>query len=199
MEITSEDIKKLREKTSAGIMDCKAALKEANGNFEEAIKVLRKKGVNTAAKKASRETKEGLIGSYIHSNGKVGVLVEVNCETDFVARTDDFKDLVKNLSMHIAAAEPKFVKREEVTEECLHNEREIYLAQAIATGKPNNIAEKIVDGKMNKYFSEVCLLEQPYVKDPDTTVGDYITSIVAKVGENIVVSRFCRFLLGDSN
>lgn len=197
MEITSENIKTLREKTGAGIMDCKAALKEANGNFEEAITILRKKGISTAAKKAEREVKEGLIGSYIHSNDRIGVLVEVNCETDFVARTDVFKEMVKNIAMHIAAADPKFVSRDEVKEEDLKKEREIYLAQAKATGKPDNIAEKIVDGKMEKYYSETCLLEQSYVKNQDLTVKEYLTEVIAKVGENISIKRFVRLCLGE--
>jgi elongation factor Ts len=197
MAITTEDIKNLREKTGAGIMNCKEALKEAKGDFDEAIKILRKKGIAAAAKKADREAKEGLIGSYIHSNSKIGVLVEVNCETDFVARTDDFQELVKNLSMHIAASNPRFVDRDEVTDDVLAKEREIYFEQAKATGKPDHIADKIVDGKMNKFYSEVCLMEQPYVKDTDITVKDYITRVIAKVGENISVRRFIRFSLGE--
>ena len=197
MSISAEDIKNLREITGAGIMDCKEALKEANGNIDEAMKVLRKKGLATAAKKASREANEGVIGSYIHSNSKIGVLVEVNCETDFVAMTNDFQEMVKNIAMHIAASDPKFVRREEVTEDILKQEREIYLDQAKASGKPDNIAEKIVDGKMNKYYSEYCLLEQPYVKDPDMTIEAYVTSMIAKVGENIKIARFARFQLGQ--
>jgi elongation factor Ts len=198
MEITSENIKALREKTGAGIMDCKAALQEAKGNFEEAIGILKQKGISTAAKKAEREAKEGLIGSYIHSNGKIGVLVEVNCETDFVARTDVFKEMVKNLSMHIAAANPKFISRDEVKEEDCKEEKEMYLAQAKATGKPENIAQKIVEGKMEKFYSETCLLEQSYVKDPDMTVKDYITDVIAKVGENISINRYIRFCMGEA-
>jgi elongation factor Ts len=179
-------------------MDCKAALNEAKGDFEEAIIVLRKKGISTAAKKADRVAKEGLVGSYIHSNGKIGVLVEINCETDFVARTEDFKEMVKNIAMHIAAADPKFVRREQVTDDILKQEREIYLAQAKAAGKPDNIAEKIVDGKMDKYYSETCLLEQSYVKDPDITIKDYVTNVIAKVGENITINRFSRFRIGET-
>jgi elongation factor Ts len=198
MDISAENVKKLREKTGAGIMDCKAALNEAKGDFEEAIIVLRKKGISTAAKKADRVAKEGLVGSYIHSNGKIGVLVEINCETDFVARTEDFKEMVKNIAMHIAAADPKFVRREQVTDDILKQEREIYLAQAKAAGKPDNIAEKIVDGKMDKYYSETCLLEQSYVKDPDITIKDYVTNVIAKVGENITINRFSRFRIGDA-
>lgn len=197
MSISAEDIKNLREITGAGIMDCKEALKEANGNVDEAMKVLRKKGLATAAKKASREANEGIIGSYIHSNSKIGVLVEINCETDFVAMTNDFQEMVKNIAMHIAASDPKFVRREEVTEDILKQEREIYLDQAKASGKPDNIAEKIVDSKMNKYYSENCLLEQPYVKDPDMTIEAYVTSMIAKVGENIKIARFARFQLGQ--
>jgi len=197
MEITTEEIRKLREKTGAGIMNCKEALKESKGDFDEAIKILRKKGIAAAEKKAGREAKEGLIGSYIHSNGKIGVLVEVNCETDFVARTDDFQELVKNISMHIAASDPKFIERDEVTEEILEKEREIYLEQAKNAGKPDNIAEKIVDGKMNKFYSEVCLVEQQYVRDTDITVRDYIARVIARVGENISVRRFARYSLGE--
>lgn len=199
MDISAEEVKKLREKTGAGMMDCKAALNEAKGDFEEAIIILRKKGISTAAKKADRAAKEGLVGSYIHSNGKIGVLVEINCETDFVARTEDFKEMVKNVAMHIAASDPKFVRREQVTDDILKQEREIYLAQAKATGKPDNIAEKIVDGKMDKYYGETCLLEQSYVKDPDITIKDYVTNIIAKVGENITINRFSRFRIGESS
>jgi elongation factor Ts len=198
MDISAENVKKLREKTGAGMMDCKAALNEAKGDFEEAIIILRKKGISTAAKKAERAAKEGLVGSYIHSNGKIGVLVEINCETDFVARTEDFKEMVKNIAMHIAAADPKFIRREQVTEDILKREREIYMAQAKATGKPDNIAEKIVDGKMDKYYGETCLLEQSYVKDPDITIKDYVTNIIAKVGENITINRFSRFRIGET-
>lgn len=199
MDISAENVKKLREKTGAGMMDCKAALNEAKGNFEEAIILLRKKGISTAAKKADRAAKEGLVGSYIHSNGKIGVLVEINCETDFVARTEDFKEMVKNIAMHIAATDPKFVRREQVTEDILKQEKEIYLAQAKAAGKPDNIAEKIVDGKMDKYYGETCLLEQSYVKEPDITIKDYVTNIIAKVGENITINRFSRFRIGEAN
>ena len=199
MDISAENVKKLREKTGAGMMDCKAALNEAKGNFEEAIILLRKKGISTAAKKADRAAKEGLVGSYIHSNGKIGVLVEINCETDFVARTEDFKEMVKNIAMHIAAADPKFVRREQVTDDILKQEKEIYLAQAKAAGKPDNIAEKIVDGKMDKYYGETCLLEQSYVKDTDITIKDYVTNVIAKVGENITINRFSRFRIGEAN
>jgi elongation factor Ts len=198
MGITAADIKELREKTSAGIMDCKAALKEAKGDFDEAVKVLRKKGLSAAAKRAGREVKEGVIGSYIHSNGKIGVLVEINCETDFVARTDEFQEMVRNIAMHVAASDPRFVSREEVTEEILEQEREIYLGQAKASGKPENIALKIVEGKMNKYYGENCLLEQTYVKNQDMTIKDYIAEAVGKLGENITLSRFARFSLGEN-
>lgn len=198
MSISAADIKELREKTSAGIMDCKAALKEAKGDLDEAVKVLRKKGLSAAAKRAGREVKEGVIGSYIHSNEKIGVLVEINCETDFVARTDEFQEMVKNIAMHIAASEPRFVRREEVTEEILEQEREIYLGQAKASGKPENIALKIVEGKMNKYYEENCLLEQTYVKNQDMTIKDYIAEAVGKLGENITLSRFARFSLGET-
>ncbi len=191
-------VKQLRNKTGAGIMDCKEALAGANGNIEEAIKILRKKGLASAAKKAERTTADGIIGSYIHARGKIGVLVEVNCETDFVARTDDFQQLVKDIAMQIAASSPRFVNREEVTEEVLEQERDIYRSQAGAMGKPDKVVEKIVDGKMEKFYSEACLMEQPFIKNMDTTIQDHISSVVAKLGENIRVRRFTRFALGES-
>lgn len=198
MEITSESIKNLREKTGAGIMDCKTALKEANGDFEAAVTILKNKGISTAAKKADREAKEGLIGSYIHSNGKIGVLVEVNCETDFVARTDVFKEMVKNLSMHIAATNPKFLSREIIPAETIDKQKAEFLAEAKATGKPDTIAEKIVEGKMEKYYTENCLMEQSYVKNPDITIKDYVTETIAKVGENISIGRYVRLQMGET-
>lgn len=191
-------IKDLREKTGAGIMDCKTALKDAGGDVEEAIKVLRKKGLAAAAKKAGRATKEGLIHSYIHAGGKIGVLVEVNCETDFVARTPEFTEFVHNIAMHVAAAEPRFVSKEDVTLDDLTREREIYAEQALATGKPEHVVDKIVDGKMSKFYSQVCLLEQPYIRDPDKSVGQMVQEAVASFGENIQVRRFVRFRLGES-
>jgi elongation factor Ts len=197
MEITAQMVKELRERTGAPMMDCKAALTEAKGDMEAAIDLLRKKGLAAAAKKAGRVTAEGAVGSYIHGGGKIGVLVEVNCETDFVARTDQFLELVRDIAMHIAAAEPKFVQREEVTPEVLERERAIFAEQAAASGKPANVVEKIVQGKLEKYYSEFVLLEQPFVKDPDKTVSQLISEKVAKIGENIQVRRFTRFKLGE--
>jgi elongation factor Ts len=197
MEITAQMVKQLRERTGAGMMDCKQALNEVKGDMEGAIDYLRKKGLAAAAKKAGRVTTEGAVGSYIHGGGKLGVLVEVNCETDFVARTDQFQELVRDIAMHIAAAEPRAVRREEVTEDVLARERAIFTDQALASGKPANVVEKIVAGKMEKYFSEFVLLEQPYVKNPDQTVGQLIAEKVAKIGENIQVRRFVRFKLGE--
>lgn len=198
MEITASMIKELREKTGAGIMDCKAALKEANGDAEKAVDILRKKGIAAAAKKVGRATSEGLIHAYIHAGGKIGVMVEINCETDFVARTDEFKAFVHDIAMHVAAAEPRFVSKDEVTEADLAREKEIYLDQARAEGKPENVVEKIVDGKMKKFYSQVCLLDQPFVKDQDKTVATLVKEAVAKFGENIIISRFVRFKLGET-
>ena len=197
MEITAQMVKQLRERTGAGMMDCKSALNETKGDMESAVDYLRKKGLAAAAKKAGRVAAEGAVGSYIHGNGKIGVLVEVNCETDFVARTEEFQELVRDIAMHIAAAEPRAVRREEVTQGDLDRERAIFRDQAVASGKPANIVDRIVDGKMEKYFSEFVLLEQPFVKDPDKTVGQLVTEKVAKIGENIQVRRFVRFKLGE--
>ena len=197
MEVTAQMVKQLRERTGAPMMDCKAALGESQGDVEKAIDVLRKKGLSQAAKKAGRVTAEGAVGSYIHAGGKIGVLVEVNCETDFVARTDAFQELVRDIAMHIAAADPKFVGREEVTPEVLERERAIFRDQALASGKPANIVDKIVDGKLEKYYGEFVLLEQPFVKDPDKTVGQLVAERVGKIGENIKVRRFSRFKLGE--
>ena len=196
-EITAQMVKQLRERTGAGMMDCKTALNETKGDMETAVDFLRKKGLAAAAKKAGRVAAEGAVGSYIHGNGKIGVLVEVNSETDFVARTEEFQELVRDIAMHIAAAEPRAVRREEVTQDDLDRERAIFRDQALASGKPANIVDKIVDGKMEKYFSEFVLLEQPFVKDPDKTVGQLVTEKVAKIGENIQVRRFVRFKLGE--
>lgn len=196
MAISAELVKELREKTGVGFMECKSALQEANGDLEAAITILRKRGLASAAKKSGRETKEGLIGSYIH-NGKIGVMVEVNCESDFVARNIDFQNLVKDLAMHIAASDPRFVSKEDVTEDVLAAEREIYKEQARATGKPENVLDKIVEGRMSKYYSETCLLEQPFVKDPSITVRDHIAAHIQKIGENIQVRRFVRYKLGE--
>jgi elongation factor Ts len=197
MEITAQMVKELRERTGAGMMDCKNALNETKGNIENAVDALRKKGLAAAAKKAGRITAEGAVGSYIHGGGKLGVLVEVNCETDFVARNDAFQTLVRDIAMHIAAAEPRFVRREEVTSEVLERERAIFQDQALASGKPANVVERIVTGKMEKYYSEFVLLEQPFVKNPDQTVAQLIAERVAKIGENIQVRRFSRFKLGE--
>ncbi|NMC42592.1 MAG: translation elongation factor Ts [candidate division Zixibacteria bacterium] len=196
-EITAKMVKDLREQTGAGMMDCKKALSESGGDFEKAIKHLREQGVASAAKKAGRTTSEGIIYSYIHPGDKLGVLVEINCETDFVARTDDFRNFAKDVAMQVAAADPKVVSREEVSAAMIEAEREVYRNQAKLEGKPDKIIEKIVDGKMEKYFSEACLLEQPFVKDNDLTITDVLTQTVAKIGENIKIRRFVRFRLGD--
>ncbi len=198
MEIKASLVKELRERTGTGMMECKNALVEAGGDLDAAIALLRKKGLSAVAKKAHRETGEGVIGSYIHIGGKIGVLVEVNCETDFVARTDDFQQLTREIAMHIAASAPRFLAREEVTPKILEAEREIYREQALKTGKPAQVVDKIVDGKLDKFYSEACLLEQPWVKDPSLSVQEHISSYVAKLGENIRVSRFARFALGES-
>ena len=196
-EVTAQMVKQLRERTGAGMMDCKQALNETGGEMEAAVDFLRKKGLAAAAKKAGRTTAEGAVGSYINGGGKLGVLVEVNSETDFVARTDQFQELVRDIAMHIAAAEPRFVRREEVTQDVLDRERAIFREQALASGKPANVVERIAEGKMEKYFSEFVLLEQPFVKNPDLTVGQLISERVAKIGENIQVRRFVRFKLGE--
>ncbi len=197
MSITAEMVRDLRERTSAGMMDCKKALVEADGDTEKAIEILRKKGLSQAAKKAGRVAAEGAVGSYIHAGGKIGVLVEVNCETDFVARTDEFQDLVRDIAMHIAAAEPRFVHRDEVTEEVLDTERRIAREQALEQGKPENVVDRIVEGKISKYYGEAVLLEQPFVKDPDKTIQQILHEKVAKIGENIQIRRFARFKLGE--
>jgi elongation factor Ts len=195
--IPAQLVKELRERTNAGFADCRAALVEAGGDIEKAIAVLRKKGQAAAAKKAQREASEGLVGSYIHAGGKIGVLVEINCETDFVARTDQFQQLCHDIAMHIAALDPRYVRREEVTAEMLEKEREIYSAQAKATGKPEAVIEKIVNGKMEKFYEENCLYEQHYIKDESVTIGEMITQAVAKLGENMGIRRFVRFKVGE--
>jgi len=197
MSVSAQEVKELREKTGAGFMECKAALAETHGDVEKAIDLLRKKGLSSAAKKAGRETREGLIGSYIHVGGKVGVLVEVNCESDFVARTEDFQQLVKDLAMQVAAADPRFVRREDVTPEVLERERDIYMEQAKSTGKPKPVLDKIVDGKMEKFYAETCLMEQPFIRDPKVTIHELVSARVAKLGENIRVNRFARFKIGE--
>jgi len=197
VNISAAQVKDLRERSGAPMMDCKNALAEAKGDVEQAMVVLRKKGIATAAKKAARVTSEGSVGSYIHAGGKIGVLVEINCESDFVARTDDFKDLVKDIAMHIAAADPKFVRKEDVTPEAYEKEKEIYRAQAASSGKPANVVEKIVEGKMSKFYEEVCLYDQPFVKEPGITISQVIAGKIGKLGENISVRRFARFEVGD--
>lgn len=197
MNITAQMVKDLRERTGAGMMDCKAALTETGGDLEKAVDLLRKKGLAAAAKKASRVAAEGVVSSYIHGGGKIGVLLEVNCETDFVARTEQFQELVKDIAMHIAAAEPRYLHREEVLPADLDHEREIFREQALASGKPAAVVEKMIEGKIGKFYSETVLLEQPFVKDPDVTVGDLIVRKVSTIGENIKVRRFARFRLGE--
>jgi elongation factor Ts len=197
VEVNTQMIKELRTRTNAGIMDCKEALKESGGEMEKAIDFLRKKGLATALKRAGRETSEGLIHSYIHTGGRIGVLVEVNCETDFVAKTDEFKTFVKDFAMHIAAAKPLGIRREDIPEEVVQREEEIYRAQARETGKPENIADKIVQGKMEKFYKESCLLEQQYIRDPDISIQDLIHDMIAKTGENITARRFVRYQLGE--
>lgn len=197
MAISAKTVQELRAKTGAGIMDCKRALTETDGDIEKAVEALRKKGLASAAKKVGRVTSEGLVASYIHGGGKLGVLVEVNCETDFVARTEQFQQLVKDLSMHIAAANPLYLTREDVPQEILDKEREIYRAQFADSGKPEKVIEKIAEGKLEKYFSDVCLYEQPFVKDPDKTVQQLVTETVAQLGENLNIRRFARFVLGE--
>ncbi len=196
MAITAEMVKALRDKTGAGMMDCKAALTEAGGDLEKAIDILRKRGVATAAKRAGRATKDGIIGHYIHMGGKVGVLVEVNCETDFVARTDDFQALAKEIAMHVAAADPRFVSRDQVPASELEKEKEIYRAQFAGSGKPAQVIDKIVEGKLGSFYAQICLVEQPSVRDPNVTIEQMLQAATAKTGENITISRFVRFKLG---
>jgi elongation factor Ts len=195
--ITAEQVKQLRDKTGAGMMECKAALTEAGGEQEKAVDILRKKGLASAAKRAGRATSNGVVGSYIHMGGKVGVLVEVNCETDFVARTEDFQGLVKELALQIAAADPRYVRREEVPADLLEKEKEIYRAQFADSGKPPAVVEKIVEGKLGSFYSQIVLIDQPSVRDPNVTVSQLIAQASAKTGENITVSRFARFKVGE--
>ena len=199
VNISAAQVKELREKTGAPMMDCKQALAEAKGDLEQAIILLRKKGIATAAKKATRMATEGSVASYIHAGGKIGVLVEVNCESDFVAATDDFKELVHDIAMHIAASDPRFIRKEDVTPEAYEREKDIYLEQARATGKPAPVIEKIVEGKMSKFYEEVCLYEQPFIKDQGVTVYQLIASKIGKLGENITVRRFARFKVGETS
>lgn len=199
MEITAALVKTLRDLTGAGMMECKAALSEANGNIEDATTILRKRGLAQATKKAGRSTNEGLIGNYIHMGGKIGVLVEVNCESDFVARTDDFQGLAREIAMHIAAASPQYVRREEVPADVLERERSIYKAQMEGQNKPQNVIDKIVEGKLNSFYEQVCLLDQPSIRDPKLTIGQLVQAAIAKLGENIAVPRFVRFKLGETS
>ena len=195
--ITADQVKRLRDKTGAGMMECKSALQESDGNEEKAIELLRKKGLASAAKRAGRATSNGVVGSYIHMGGKVGVLVEVNCETDFVARTEDFQTLVKELALHIAAADPRYVRREDVPAELLEKEKEIYRAQFADSGKPANVVEKIVEGKLGSFYSQIVLLDQPSVRDPNVSISQLIAQAAATTKENITVSRFARFKVGE--
>jgi elongation factor Ts len=197
MEIPAKLVKELRERTNAGFSDCRAALVESSGDIEKAIDVLRKKGQAAAAKKATREASEGLIGHYIHAGGKIGVIVEINCESDFVARTEAFQNLCHDVAMHIAAVDPRYVRREDVTPEMLEKEREIYMAQARATGKPEQVIQKIVQGKMEKFYEETCLYEQHYIKDETMTIGEKINQAISNLGENITIRRFSRFKVGE--
>lgn len=198
MAVTAAQVKELRDKTGAGMMDCKSALDEANGDLEKAIDLLRKKGLAQAAKRAGRVAKDGMIGHYIHMGGKVAVLVEVNCETDFVARTDDFQKLAKEVAMHVAAANPTYVKREDVPAEVLDKEKEIYRAQFAGQNKPANVIEKIVEGKLDSFYAQVCLMDQPSVRDPNVTIKQMVAAATAKTGENVTISRFVRFKLGET-
>ena len=196
-KIDAKLVKDLREKSGAPMGDCLKALQETKGNIEEAFVVLRKRGMASAQKKAARTTNEGAVGTYIHAGGKIGVLLEVNCESDFVARTDDFKELIHDIAMHIAASDPKYVRKEDVTPEAYEKEKDIYRAQAASSGKPANVVEKIVEGKMSKFYEEVCLYEQPFIKEQTISVGQLIATKVGKLGENIAVRRFARFKVGD--
>ena len=196
-KIDAKLVKELRDKSGAPMGDCLKALQEAKADMEEAFVILRKRGMASAAKKASRSTNEGAVGTYIHAGGKIGVLLEVNCESDFVARTDDFQELLKDIAMHIAATDPRYIRKEDVTAEDLDREKEIYRAQAATTGKPAPVIEKIVEGKMSKFYEEVCLLEQPFIKEQTVAIKDLIATKVGKLGENITVRRFARFKVGD--
>ncbi len=195
--ISAAMVKELREKTGAGMMDCKKALAECDCDVEKAVDFLRKKGLATAQKRAGRAMKEGVVESYIHSNGKLGVMLEVNCETDFVGRTDAFKEFARNIAMHIAASNPLGIVPEDVPQELIDRERDIYRAQALETGKPENIVDKIAEGKMAKFFKESCLMDQPYVKDPSKSITDYLNEVIGKTGENITIKRFTRYQLGE--
>ncbi len=198
MEISAKLVKELRDRTGAGMMECKSALKEADGNLPEAEIILRKRGITSASKKATRATRQGTIGTYIHPGAQLGVMVEVNCESDFVARTDQFQGLVKDVAMQIAAADPQFIRKEDVTTEAIEKEKDIQQARARQEGKPEKMVEKIAEGRMQKFYEEICLYEQPFIKDNTHTVADIIKSVIATLGENISVSRFVRFKVGDA-
>jgi elongation factor Ts len=197
MSISAQQVKQLREQTGAGMMECKAALQEAGGNFEEAAVILRKKGVAAAAKRATRTASEGVVVSYVHPGGKIGVLIELNCETDFVAKTPEFQDLAKDIAMHVAAMDPRYIRKEDIPVEVLEQEKEIYHAKAKASGKPANVIEKIIEGQLTKFYSEVCLYDQPFVKDDKVTVGQRISATVISTKENITLRRFARFKVGE--
>jgi elongation factor Ts len=198
MDISAKLVKELRDRTGAGMMECKKALVEAKGNLAEAEIILRKHGIASASKKSTRTTRQGIVGSYIHPGAQIGVLVEVNCESDFVARTDDFQGLVKDIAMQVAAADPQFIRKEDVTAELLEKERDIQRGRALQEGKPEKMIDKIVDGRLQKFYEEVCLYEQPFIRENSTTVGDLIKSVIAKLGENVSVSRFVRFKVGEA-
>lgn len=198
MHIDAKVVKSLREKTGAGMMDCKKALQEAEGNLEKAVDLLREKGLSAAAKRADRAANQGIVDSYIHLGGKIGVLLEVNCETDFVARNDEFREFVRNLCLQVAATNPSYLGKDDVPESILDKERQIIKTQALNDGKPEKVIDKIVEGRLEKYYRENCLLEQAFVKDEDITVGELLTNLIAKIGENIVVRRYCRFEIGES-
>ena len=197
IKVSAAMVKQLREKTGAGMMDCKEALAECEGDVSKAVDFLRKKGLATAAKRAGRAMSEGVVASYIHMGGKLGTIVEVNCETDFVAKNEDFIEFAKNIAMHVAATNPVGIKAEDVPQEIIDKEKEIYRAQALETGKPENILDKIAEGKLKKFFKENCLLNQPYVRDPNVTISDLINGMIAKIGENITIKRFARFQVGE--
>jgi elongation factor Ts len=197
-EISAVLVKQLRERTGAGMMECKKALQASNGSLEEGEVWLRKQGIASAGKKAGRATKQGLIGTYIHAGGQLGVMVEVNCESDFVARTDDFKELVHDISMHIAATDPRFIRKEDVTGDVMEKERDIQRARALNEGKPPAVVDKMIEGRMNKFYEEICLLDQPFVKEPTVSIGQLIKTKIAKLGENITVARFVRFKVGET-
>jgi len=197
MEVNASTVKELREKTGAGVMDCKKALAECSGNLEKAVDYLRQKGLAAATKKMSRVAAEGLVGAYIHAGGKIGVMVELNCETDFVARTPEYQTLLKDIAMQVAAASPRYVRREDVPTEEVERERAIYRSQVLEQGKPEKIVEKIVEGKLDRFYSEICLVEQAFIKDPDKKVGDLLQDAVARMGENIQVRRFMRYQVGE--